>query len=84
MADPETKPAPAKKVTLTQMKVVMQALCYDLQTPEGGDPYAVVTQSFTKTMRDEFKAVADFLKFLEGFEPELRAAIKAKMGAQKP
>ncbi len=78
MADPETKPVPAKKVTLTQMKVVMQSLCYDLQPPEGGDPYAVVTQSFTKIMRDEFKAVADFLKYLEGFEPELRAAIKAK------
>ncbi len=80
MAETETKPAaaPAKKLTITQMKQVMQGLCFDLQPAEGGDPNAVMIQSFTKPMRDDFRAVAEFLKFLEGYEPELRAAIKAK------
>ncbi len=79
MAEQQSQTPPAsKKVTITQMKLVMQSLCFDLQPPSGPDSTAVVTQSFTKAMRDDFRAIAEFLKFLEGYEPELRAAIKAK------
>ena len=78
----ERKAGP-KKLTISNMKVVMQALVYDTTPPAGGDPYAVTTAAFTKSMRDEFKGVAAFLEFIEPHDAAIRQAIKASAGGKR-
>lgn len=84
MADPIARKSGPKKLSIADMKIVMQALVHDTAPPAYGDPYSITTAAFTKSMRDEFKAVATFLAFIEPHDAAIRQAIKTSSGGNRP